>query len=70
MQFAAWDHGVGSCIYTGVEKGVFNDRFDIPDEFVVGAIVGFGYPNGSGMGTKHRRTLADVASYNRFGEPL
>lgn len=67
MQFAAWDHGVGSCIFTGVEEQSLRDRFDIPDELVVSAIVGFGYPKESGVGTKHRRALDEVVSKNRFG---
>lgn len=67
MQFTAWDNGVGSCIYTGVEKETFINRFGIPDTLVVGAVVGFGYPTGSGTGTKQRRRFDDVVSKNRFG---
>ena len=70
MQFAAWDHGVGSCIYTGIEEETLKDRFGIPLELVVGAVVGFGYPKGSGTGTKRRRSIAEVVSKNRFGESL
>lgn len=70
MQFAAWDHGVGSCIYTGVEKAALRERFAVPGEFVVGAVVGFGHPEGTGTGTKRRRPLGEVASRNRFGDPL
>jgi nitroreductase len=70
MQFAAWDHGVGSCIYTGVDEGALRDRFGVPDRFVDGAVVGFGYPADSGTGTKRRRPVAEVASRNRFGDPL
>lgn len=70
MQFAAWDHGVGSCIYTGIQEKALKSRFGIPLELVSGAVVGFGYPKGSGMGTKRRRSIAEVVSKNRFGESL
>lgn len=70
MQFAAWDQGVGSCIYTGVDGEALTERFGVPERFVDGAVVGFGYPEGSGTGRKQRRPLEDVASRNRFGEGL
>lgn len=69
MQFAAWDHDVSSCLYTGVEE-TFKDHFDIPDTYVVGAVVGFGYPMGTGMGSKQRRQFDAVVSKNRFGVPF
>lgn len=56
-----------SCIYTGVEEGSLMDRFAIPGEFVVTAVVGFGYPKKSGVGTKQRQALDEVVSQNRFG---
>lgn len=67
MQFAAWEHGIGSCIYTGVDEDAQIEAFDIPEEMVVGAVVGFGYPAGSGTGHKDRRAFADVVSRDRFG---
>jgi len=70
MQFAAWDHGVGSCLYTGVEREAFEERFGVSDDLVVGAVVGFGDPAGSGSGRKQRRPFDEVVSHNRFGDPL
>jgi len=69
MQFAAWDRGVGSCIFTGVDEGVLRERFGVPESLVQGAVVGFGTPAGSGTGRKERRPLPEVASHNEFGTP-
>jgi len=70
MQFEAWDRGIGSCIYTGVDASALRDRFEVPADLLVGAVVGFGYPEGSGRGRKRRKPRDEVISRNRFGEPL
>lgn len=70
MQFEAWDRDVGSCIYTGVDPSALRERFDVPTDLLVGAVVGFGYPEGSGRGRKRRKPRDDVVSKNRFGDPL
>lgn len=70
MQFAAWVDGVGSCIYTGFDEAGVREFLGVPDEYAVTAVVGFGYPAGSGRGRKSRRPLAEVAFRGRFGEPL
>lgn len=69
-QFAAFDRGIGSCIYTGLDDAGMRDEFGIPDEYAVTAVVGFGYPEGSGEGRKRRRALGEVAFRGRFGEPF
>lgn len=70
MQFVAWDAGVGSCIYTGVDEAAMRAEYDIPDEYEVTAVVGFGYPPREIRGDKERRPLAEIAFEGSFGEPF
>ena len=70
MQFAAWEHGLGSCIYTGLDPGAGSDVFDIPDDYVVGAVLGVGSPAEPSEGTKDRRPFDEVVSHDRFGETM
>lgn len=70
MQFEAYEHGLGSCIYTGLADGAAAEEFDVPDEYVVGAILGVGQPAGRAEGRKDRRPFDEVISRNRFGEPM
>lgn len=58
----------GSCIYTGLDEVGLRSAFDVPDEYAITAVVGFGYPEGSGRGRKRRRSLGEVAFRGRFGE--
>ncbi len=44
MELAAWNYGVVSCLYTGVNEDAFRKNFEIPKEFDISAVVGFGYP--------------------------
>jgi nitroreductase len=60
----------GSCIYTGIDDAAVRDYFGVPDEYAVTAVVGFGYPEGSGRGRKRRKPLGEVAFRGRFGEPV
>lgn len=47
------------------------DLLGIPDAHEVLAIVPFGYPADSvGRGSKRRKTLAEVAHWERFGQPF
>jgi nitroreductase len=70
MQLAAWEHGVGSCIYTGYDETGMREFLEVPDEFAVSAVVGFGYPTRDIEGRKSRRPLGEVAFADRFGTPL
>ncbi len=70
MQFEAWSHGVGSCIYTGYDEGELREFFEIPDKFSVTAVVGFGYPADDGSGAKTREPLEEVVFKGKFGKPL
>lgn len=70
MQFAAFDRGVGSCIYTGFDEAATRDELGVPDDLAVTAVAGFGYPADGGRGRKRREPLAEVAHGGRYGEPL
>jgi nitroreductase len=71
MILVAWAEGVGSN-WTG-----FGDldrvaaQVGLPDTFEALAVVPFGYPKRKlGKGKKKRKTLAEIASTERFGTPL
>lgn len=69
MQLRAWDVGVGSCIYT-VDQRAVDDFLEIPDDYHLTAVVGFGYPEHEIRGIKNRMPLEDIAFDGRFGAPL
>ena len=67
----AWAEGVGSN-WTGFGglDGV-RKKVGLPDTDEVLAVVPFGYPRRNiGKGKKKRKSLAEVASAERFGTPL
>ena len=70
MMLAAWGDGVGSN-WTGL-MGIDAVRaeFGIPDANDVLAVVPFGYPKRKVIGKKKRKPLNEVASAERFGQPL
>ncbi len=73
MQFAAWDAGIGSCIYTGYDDDGMREFLDIPQDYAISAVVGFGQPTfdvEDVEGRKDRAPLGEVAFAGRFGEPL
>jgi len=70
MQFAAFDRGVGSCIYTGYDDAAMREFLDVPDDRSITAVVGFGRPANGLRGQKRRQALSDVAYADRFGKPL
>ncbi|MFQ3294826.1 MAG: nitroreductase [Halobacteriales archaeon] len=70
MQFAAFEHGVGSCIYTGYEEKGMHEFLGVPEDRGVTAVIGFGRPADGLKGRKRRRPLAEVAYADRFGKPL
>jgi nitroreductase len=44
MQLTAWNHKVGSGLFTGIREEKFRSDFEIPDELSPTIVVGFGYP--------------------------
>lgn len=73
MQFEAWARGVGSCIFTEEDVAPIRSLFDIPGDYAVPVVVGFGHPTfdvEAVEGRKDRAPLEEVVSDGRFGEPL
>lgn len=71
MVLTGWAEGVASnwVGFFGLEA--VNSILGIPDELDVLAILPFGYPVQSvGQGRKKRKPLSEVASRERFGQPL
>lgn len=69
MQLAAWARGVGSCIYT-VDRPEVEEFLELPDDYDLTVVAGFGYPEREVRGRKNRKPLGEVASRGRFGAPL
>src|SRR5271155_2798528 len=70
MQLVAWNYGVVSGLTTGFEEESMRIEFNIPREFSISAALGFGYPSRKILGKKNRKPLREVASLERFGNPL
>jgi nitroreductase len=71
MILVAWGDGVGSN-WTGFGglEGVHR-KVGLDESYEVLAVVPFGYPKRKlGLGKKKRKPLAEVASAERFGQPL
>ena len=72
MMLTAWAEGIGSnwVGFAGRLPEV-NGLLGIPEQLDVLAILPFGYPAAPvGRGKKNRKPLAEVASRERFGQPL
>jgi nitroreductase len=70
MQVAAWNFGVASRIFTGINREAFERDFGIPKDLSPSVVVGFGYPTRRIVGKKKRKPMGEVAFRDRFGEPL
>jgi len=70
MQIAAWNFGVASRIFTGINREALEKDFDIPKDLTPSVIVGFGYPTRKISGKKKRSPLNEVTFLDRFGKPL
>lgn len=64
MQLAAWNYGVGSGIFTGIEEDKFRNDFGIPEELNVSAVIGFGFPIKKLTGNKKDRLPLNLLVYN------
>ena len=72
MLLTAWADGVGSnwVGFSGTLEGV-KSLLNIPAELDVLAILPFGYPaEAAGRGKKKRKSLAEVAHRERYGQPF
>jgi nitroreductase len=72
MMLTAWADGVGSnwVGFSGTLEGV-KSLLHIPADLDVLAVLPFGYPaDAVGRGNKKRKSLAEVAHRERFGQPF
>ncbi len=70
MQLAAWNYGVASCLFTGVQDEKLRSDFDIPKDLNPTVIVGFGFPAKQISGRrKNRVRLDELVRYERYGNP-
>ena len=70
MQLTAWDHGVASCLYTGMKLPELRKDFGIPENLAPTTVVGFGYPEKKLLGKKNRKPLSEVAYLEKYGNSL
>ncbi len=70
MQLAAWNSGVVSAPTTSFSEEGMRIQFNIPREFSISAVLGFGYPRRMVLGKKNRKPLSELASQERYGSPL
>jgi nitroreductase len=70
MQIAAWNFGVASRLFTGVNGDALERDFGIPKDLASAAVVGFGYPARKIIGKKKRKLINEIAFLDRFGKPL
>ena len=70
MQLAAWNYGVSSCLFTGVQEEKLRSDFGIPKELNPTIIVGFGFSAKEISGKrKNRIPLDELVHYEKFGSP-
>ncbi len=71
MQLAAWNFGVVSGIYTGVNAEAMRKDFAIPGDMNPTIVIGFGYPARKITGKKKNRLpLSQVAYAESYGKPV
>ena len=70
MQIAAWNFGVASRIFTGVNREGVERDFGIPKDLSPSVVVGFGYPTRKIVGKKNRKPMREVAFLDHFGNPM
>ncbi len=67
MMLTAWNSGVVSCIYTGINAESLRKDFLIPKELKPSVVVGFGYPAKKLKGKKDRKAISEIAFLEKFG---
>ncbi len=71
MQIAAWNLGIVSCIFTGVNQTTLRRDFSIPQNLVASVVVGFGYPAKKVTGEKKKRKpLTELVFMGSYGKPF
>lgn len=70
MQLAAWNFGVGSALFTGIDEQKIRDDFALPMEYKPVIVVGFGYPKKKITGKskkKKRLPMNELVSFEEYG---
>lgn len=70
MEIAAWNFGLVSCPFTGINREAYERDFKIPRDLNPGAVVGFGYPTRKILGKKNRKPLPDLAFHESYGNDI
>ncbi len=71
MQLAAWNFGIVSCIYTGIDEERLRKDFAIPSNLEPTLVVGFGYPARKITGKKkNRKPMKEIAYVDKYGSSL
>jgi len=70
MQIAAWNYGIASCLFTGVNPEALQKDFKIPSDLTPSIVLGFGYPSTKLIGRKNRKPLRELAFLESYGEQL
>jgi nitroreductase len=70
MQVAAWNSGVVSCVFSGLNLEALQRDFNIPAELNPSIIVGFGYPKRRIVGKKKRKPLKEIVFLNKYGNEI
>ena len=70
MGLAAWNFGIASGIYVGINEPALRKDFAIPDSQKISAVLGFGYPRRKIVGKKDRKALEEVAFVERYGQRI
>ncbi|MGD0422089.1 MAG: nitroreductase family protein [Candidatus Bathyarchaeia archaeon] len=71
MQIAAWNLGIVSCIFTGVNQTALRRDFSMPQNLVASVVVGFGYPAKRVTGEKKKRKpLTELVFMESYGKPF
>jgi nitroreductase len=69
MQLAAWNHGIGSGLFTGIREEKLKKDFAIPNQLSPSVIIGFGYPASRLTGKrKNRLPIHELVYYEKYGE--
>jgi nitroreductase len=68
MQMAAWNQGVGSGLFTGIQEEKLRNDFGIPRELSPTVVLGFGYPARQLTGKRKKRLPLDkLVYYEKYG---
>ena len=71
MQLAAWNFGVASRLFSGLDANKYRQDFAIPAQLSPTVVVGFGYPAKKITGKRKKRApLEDLAFLEKYGNKL